>query len=228
MTIAHEGSMRRAEPTRCRRRPWLTGAVFAVTAAMGVAQLIHPALLDALERSPAALHGQWWRFGTALLVQDGGIAGLASNLLFLALIGAIAEQVISRGWWIVQYLAVGVATEFLALLWQPIGGGNSIAVCGLTGAVAVAAWHRHERLPRWAPSAVALWCGALLATAWLPLIVLGFVGAGVARIRQQAGRSTGELVLAAVIATGAALAVVADIHGAALMLGLLLAWGRRR
>jgi hypothetical protein len=35
----------------------------------------------------------------------------------------------------------------VAYLWQPVGGGNSIAVCGLAGALAIACWNRDPRLP---------------------------------------------------------------------------------
>lgn len=205
------------------RRPWLTVVVCAVTAAMAIAQWSQPELLVLLGRTPAALHGEWWRMVTALVVQDGGVIGTGSNVLFLAVIGAIAEQVISRRAWLVQYVGVGVAVELLAQWWQPVGAGNSIAVCGLTGAIALAAWREDPALPRWAAQAVLLWCGALLATAWPPLIALGFVGAGVARMRREHGRSVGPFVLGSVTATGVALTALANIHGAALVLGLLLA-----
>jgi hypothetical protein len=84
-----------------------------------------------------------WRWLTSLLVQDGGVLGTASNLIFLGLLGAVAGQV-------------------AGVFWQPVGAGNSMAVCGLAGLVA---WSlRHERMLGWAGTAVALWLGALLAT----------------------------------------------------------------
>jgi hypothetical protein len=61
----------------------LTIALTALTGVVSVAGLISPAVLGALERTPAALHGEAWRWITSLLVQDGGVLGTASNLIFL-------------------------------------------------------------------------------------------------------------------------------------------------
>ena len=74
----------------------LTIALTALTGFVSVAGLISPAVLGGLERTPAALHGEVWRWVTSLLVQDGGILGTASNLIFLGLLGVAAEQVVGR------------------------------------------------------------------------------------------------------------------------------------
>lgn len=206
-----------------RRGPWLTAVVVAVTAAGGIAQHIFPGLLGQLERSPAGLHGQWWRIGTALFVQDGGLAGLVSNLIFLAAIGVAAEQVCTRRRWMVQYFGTGLLAELVGYAWQPIGGGNSIAICGLASAVAVTAWRDHARLAPWVPSVVLVWCGALLGYLWEPLIILGII-AGVAASRAAlAGRRTGPAILLGVVFAGVVLAAAANIHGAALLIGVALA-----
>lgn len=64
------------------------------------AQLIHPALLTLLERDAARIRqGEWWRLATALLVQDGGLAGGISNIAALLLIGSQAEQLLQRRVW---------------------------------------------------------------------------------------------------------------------------------
>ena len=106
------------------------------------------------------------------------------------------------------------------MFWQPVGAGNSVAVCGLAGLVA---WSlRHERMPGWAGTAVALWLGALLATWWPPLFAVGVLGTAldrsVARTR-PALRTAG-----AVVASGAVAAVLIaanNVHGAALAVGTL-------
>jgi len=54
------------------RRPVLTAGVLVVTAAISVAGLLAPPLVEALRRDGAALSdGHLWRLVTALLVQDG-------------------------------------------------------------------------------------------------------------------------------------------------------------
>jgi Cupredoxin-like domain len=62
-----------------RRLPVVTGVVFAVTATTSILQFAIPGMLEALQRTPQGLHGDWWRTFTALLVQDGGVAATASK-----------------------------------------------------------------------------------------------------------------------------------------------------
>ena len=156
-----------------RRFPVLTAVVFAVTAVPSVIGLVDADVLAALQRAPEGLHGDWWRTFTALLVQDGGVPGTLSNLFFLLVIGALAEQVAGRGRWLVAYLGAGLAGELAGYAWQPRGAGNSVAVCGLAGVLAEAL-AAGARLPRLAPMALLWWCGALLASRWgaVPLLVL--------------------------------------------------------
>ncbi len=146
------------------RTPWLTAVVVVVTATPSSLQFGVPGLLATLERTPAGLGGEWWRSATALLVQDGGVAGTVSNLVFLAVIGMIAEQVMSRPRWLVLYLVPGLVGEFAAYAWQPVGAGNSVAICGLAGGLAVLMLRSDVRLPVATPYAQLLWIGALVAT----------------------------------------------------------------
>jgi len=107
------------------------------------------------------------------------------------------------------------------VLWQPVGAGNSVAVCGLAG---LTAWSlRDERMPGWAGPAVALWLGALLATWWPPLFVVGVLGTALDR----AFARTRPMVRtpAAVVASGVVAAVLiaaGDVHGPALAVGTLV------
>jgi len=201
------------------RFPVLTVGVTTVTAATNLVQLTVPGVLERFERTPAGLHGEWWRTVTSLFVQDSGIAGTVSNLLFLVLIGTVAEQVVSRPRWLLHYFGVGLASEFVGYLWQPVGGGNSIAVCGLTGVAALALWQRDSRLPAWAAGATVLWCGALFASLWWPLLVVGVVAVAIVQGRPWAVRPAG----AAVALTGVFLSALTNIHGGALLIGILLA-----
>ena len=203
------------------RPPVLTVALTALTGTVSVAGLISPAVLGTLERTPAALHGEAWRWVTSLLVQDGGVLGTASNLIFLALLGAAAEQVAGRMTIALCYLTAGLTGQAAGVLWQPVGAGNSVAVCGLAG---LTAWSlRHEGMPGWAGPAVALWLGALLATWWSPLFVVGVLGTALDRAFART-RPTARTA-AAVVASGVVAAVLiaaGNVHGPALAVGTLV------
>lgn len=215
-----------------RRFPALTLAVLVVTAAVNIAGLAAHGVLTGLERTPAGLHGDWWRTGTSLFVQDGGLVGTASNLLFLAVIGAMAEQVMSRPRWLLHYFGVGLLTELIAYAWQPTGGGNSIAICGLAGGLALALWRADPRLPNLTAPALMIWSGVLLATlssaASIPGIVAGAIAAGLVKAGRERGIAVERPAALAVTATGLALAACQNIHGAALVLGIVLACLLRR
>jgi membrane associated rhomboid family serine protease len=211
-------------PKAIRRFPIVTTVVFVVTAAVNAAQLASASVLGDLERVPAGLHGDWWRVLTSLFVQDGGVAGTLSNLAFLLVIGVAAEQVTTRPRWLLGYFGAGLVGEFAGYAWQPVGGGNSVAVCGLAGIVVIAAWRADDRLPVFGLPAAMLWVGALLATWWPPLVGVGIVGlVGAARLAEARWRYLGVAALVLTVFSGAALAIDRNIHGAALLAGLVIA-----
>ena len=224
---------RRAEPqTRAmtmrerfglRRFPVVTAVVFAVTGVSNVLQFLVPGMLVRLERAPAGLHGDWWRTGTALFVQDGGVAGTLSNLAFLVAAGAVAEQVTSRPRWLLGYFGAALTGELAGYAWQPYGGGNSIAICGLAGLVAVALWHRDTLLPAYAPTILLIWCGALAADIWYPLLAIGVVAGVLARVAGDRGVPVVRWAAAGALLTGAAMTAAGNIHGAALLTGIAIA-----
>jgi hypothetical protein len=217
----------RRVPAGRHRVPVLTIGVLALTAGTGLAQAADRGLLTHLQRTPAESHGDWWRIASALLVQDGGMVGAVSKLAFLGLIGVAAEQVLTRPRWVVHYVGVGLATEVLAYSWQPVGAGNSIAVCGLAGGVAVACRRGDSRLPAYSDLVLLLWCGALLGTLSddlvVPGIALAAAGAALARRNHERRELSHRLVPLAVVATGTVLAAATNIHGAALLAGFGLA-----
>jgi hypothetical protein len=57
--------------------------VVSGTALITLASLVYPGILLALQRSPAALGGQVWRFLTPLFVERGGWKEIAFNLVAL-------------------------------------------------------------------------------------------------------------------------------------------------
>ncbi|MFD8599369.1 rhomboid family intramembrane serine protease [Kitasatospora sp. NPDC059646] len=135
-----DGGPREALTALARRRPWVTLALFAVLAVMAVVQYAAPGVVDGLGRRPGALtDGQWWRAGTALLVQSSGAAQIAVNLPALLVVGAVAEPVLGRWRTLAVFLASGVLAQAVSLAgWSVRGGGDSVAICGLLGALAVA------------------------------------------------------------------------------------------
>ena len=109
-------------------RPWLTGVVCALLVICLMAQLNLPDLLSHMERDGSAIRaGQFYRLFTALWFQDGGIVGGLFNIVMLAVLGVIAEQVLSRAAWLCIYLIGGLLSEVTAIAWQPVGAGNSVA-----------------------------------------------------------------------------------------------------
>lgn len=120
------------------RRPYLTAAVFAVTLACGIAQLVHPPLYDAMRRDAARIDaGEWYRLVTGMFFQDGWAFGLVSNLLWLAVFGTLAERVFGRARWLLLYFGCGLFGQFVSYVWlNPVGAGNSMCVAGLIGGLA--------------------------------------------------------------------------------------------
>ncbi len=205
-----------------RRFPLLTTVVFAVTALSNALQFAVHGTLDHLERAPAGLHGEWWRTVTALFFQDGGVVGTVFNLAFLVMIGVVAEQVITRPQWLIGYFGAGLCGELAGYAWQPYGAGNSVAICGLAGAIAVTLWSG-GRFTGVAAMVLLLWCGGLAAALWWPLILCAAALGTLARIGADRGVAVGRPVAVLALATGVALAADRDIHGAALLAGLAIA-----
>jgi membrane associated rhomboid family serine protease len=74
------------------------------------------------------------------VVQDGGAPGATFNVLTLALVGSVAERRLGRARLVVLFFAGGIAAEVIALWWQPVGAGNSVANFSVAGGLAVAAF----------------------------------------------------------------------------------------
>jgi membrane associated rhomboid family serine protease len=212
-----------------RRRPLLTLTVFVMTAAANIAQFAAPTVLTHLQRTPAGAHGDWWRSATSLLVQDGGVGGTVSNLLFLLIVGIAAEQVAARWAWLVAYLGAAAVGEAVAYAWQPTGGGNSVAICGLAAVVAVALGRRDRRLPPFGPFVMLLWTGALLSTWIFPVGIAGLAAAATSNTPGFWNRRYARpFAIGFVVATGMLLCAVRNIHGAAWLAGLAIAFAIQR
>ena len=132
--VSHTGSNR-----ILRRPPWLTLILMAGIGIPTALQFLFPTIVPLLQRDAAAFSaGDWWRIITPLFVQDGGISGTTFNLVSLLLVGIVAEQVWNRDSMLILFFAGGVIGELVALAWQPIGAGNSVANFSLAGGLVVA------------------------------------------------------------------------------------------
>ncbi|MER7540535.1 rhomboid family intramembrane serine protease [Streptomyces sp. NPDC097704] len=110
-----------------------TGLV-ATMVVLGVAQTAAPAMIDALDRHP---HGEWWRAVTALMVQSSGWFQLLFNLAALAVVAPLAERQFGSWRTLLVFTASGVTAQAVSMAgWSLQGGGDSVAICGLVGALA--------------------------------------------------------------------------------------------
>jgi membrane associated rhomboid family serine protease len=208
--------------TRFRRTPWLTLSVATVTAVGLVVQERVPGTLEHLERSPAAWHGDWWRWITALVTQDGHVAGGVFNIAGLLLVGIAAEQVVSRGAWLTIYLGAGLLGQLVGHWWQPTGAGNSVAVCGLGALLTMDLVLHPGRRTALGVCAPGMWCSALASTSWSPMLYVGVVACLLAA--GPLGHRAWTAYVAGAVVVASTIVLVADqnIHGGTLAVALLV------
>lgn len=111
--------------------------LWLVVTAVSGAQLFVPGWYDALYRDPEAIlhRGQLWRLVTAMLVQDGWAAGMAFNLVLLAVVAVPAARYLGGPAAVSVFLGTGITLNVLGTLFGSSGGGNSGATLALAGAV---------------------------------------------------------------------------------------------
>lgn len=120
---------------RTWRRPTPGAAVglVATMSVLGVAQEVVPDMIDTLERHP---HGAWWRAVTALLVQSSGWPQLLFNLAALAVVAPVAERHFGPWRMALIFATSGVTAQAVSMAALSLrGGGDSVAICGLVGAL---------------------------------------------------------------------------------------------
>ncbi|MEU5191621.1 rhomboid family intramembrane serine protease [Streptomyces klenkii] len=141
-TLAEQGGKEVPPPLALLRawRPPVPVAAIVLVAAMvvlGMAQMVFPAMVDAMERHP---DGAWWRAVTALLVQSSGWFQLLFNLAALVVVTPVAERRFGSWPMVLVFVVSGVAAQAVSMAgWSRQGGGDSVAICGLVGALA--AWY---------------------------------------------------------------------------------------
>ncbi|MEV4012249.1 rhomboid family intramembrane serine protease [Nonomuraea angiospora] len=205
-------------------KPYTTAVVFVITAIPSLLQFALPGLEPALMRDPAAIGaGEWWRLGTALVVQDGGLLGTLFNLGCLAVLGYLAERAFGPARWLALYAAGAVAGEVAGYLLNDPGAGNSIAVCGLAGGLAVAAGDRLGRALG-AYYALVLGVSVLMGLGTWGVIVMVAVAAAGSQLVGKRERLPLWLFAAVAVPAAGVLAALADLHGVALMSGIIVGW----
>lgn len=119
------------------RPPRITAIVLVVTVLLTGLALVFPRIEATLGRTPAVRAGEWWRLLTPIFMNTHGWTQLISNVLALAVVGAVVERQWGPGLWVAFYVAGGLAGEIAGLAWKPIGAGSSVAICGLLGSLSV-------------------------------------------------------------------------------------------
>ncbi|MEU7040261.1 rhomboid family intramembrane serine protease [Streptomyces varsoviensis] len=126
-----------ARAEKSGRIPRATLTVLLVTGAFTVWQFLHPHLLDQLRRDPDLVtNGEWWRSFTPLLVQDPPWQAVAT-VTGIVILGVNVERFYGGAGMLAVYLGSGLAGEAIGYALQPHGAGNSVADCGMIGALAV-------------------------------------------------------------------------------------------
>jgi membrane associated rhomboid family serine protease len=203
------------------RFPWLTSLVTLVTAGFFAGQLADSRVLVALQRSPDGL--QWtsaWRVLTALLIQSDGWGQAVFNLISLVIFGTVVELVLPRWAWLVLYLSAGVVGQLLGYAWNPPGGGNSVAVCGLAGAIIAMMVLGRPVVP--VAMLVAYYPAALLGLHLANQAVTVIATAGLVGLVFWRGKWLLPWLGGLLIAEAVLLAFYRDHHGPALLTGALV------
>ncbi|MCX5381848.1 rhomboid family intramembrane serine protease [Streptomyces sp. NBC_00083] len=145
------GGGRRSSPVESLRVLWgrpvplVAAGMVACMVVMAGVQSTAPAVMAHLQRAPGA---PWWRAASALLVQTSGWLQLTFNLAALIALAPAAQRALGPLVMPLVFLVSGVAAQAVSMAgWSPTRGGDSVALCGLVGALAVTAALRPGPLP---------------------------------------------------------------------------------
>ena len=208
---------------------------------------LSPSILSVLQRDRVALAaGQWWRILSPLLVDsDGWFHWVYVSIGFIC-VGVTAEHFLGRWRWLLLFFSGALAGELAGYVWQPYGGGTSIALFGVMGGLIVLLLKRGSALsPITAlyagtvvvvlvveAAASALHLEALMGII-LALVLCWLVGMMLTQlIKRDAPPRTLFLFLLGIDLVGALiLTLLHDNHGpslfAGMAVGVLLAWLER-
>jgi len=147
---------------------WVSGFVVAFYVWLGPYDAGNAVLCGAAVDSEAVLHGEWWRLVTALTVHSGA-AHLASNVLFLLLLGYAVCLSFGGGLGWALILASGIAGNAVACLFHGLHHVSVGASTACFGALGILSTHQMIRNLRRFGAMRSVW-----SRTWVPL------GAGLA------------------------------------------------
>jgi membrane associated rhomboid family serine protease len=230
---------RRSSKRPVRPLPILTLVAVGVALVAGIVQYAFPGVSHALERTPPFSDSEWWRAATSLLVQTLGWYQVLGNLVTLAVFGTLVEWRLGRAWWLALVIAGTVGGQVAAYGWREAGGGDSIAVCGLAGGLAIELLTQPrsrpdrsqlrpiESLEHTAAYLVALYVAGLtgwgLFSARAALAAVAVAAVGVGSLKAVRVRHVNLAAVGATPPCAFALLISHDLHGAALTAGMGLA-----
>ncbi len=121
------------------RIPPATAAIVSIVVFTVAIQELRPDWLAMAGRDPARFAaGEWWRPITALFAYDDGPVQKLGIVFGALALGLLAERKFGAVEWLLVAFVSGLAGQIVALWWQPVGAGSSVAIAGLLGATA--AW----------------------------------------------------------------------------------------
>lgn len=157
--------------SRLRQVPVTAVVIWIIVAVPSVLQFPFPAIYEVLHRSRADIvgGGEWWRVATAIVVQDGGVAGCVFNLILLAVAAYVSCKVWGQPGTATLFVVAGVGLNVLAVVFSATdGGGNSGATLPLVASLPAYGLI----LLRGAERAVAVVAAAVVAV--VAIVLIGF------------------------------------------------------
>jgi len=112
--------------------------------------------------------GEWWRVATSVFLH-AGLWHLGFNLLSLARIGPLIEELYGRGVAVFLFMATGIAAAVGTRVWglPGVGIGASGAILGLIGAAAAAGHRSGTTIGRQTRNVALRWVGYVFVFGWV-------------------------------------------------------------
>jgi rhomboid protease GluP len=219
--------------------PFLVITILLITTIGVIFQLLDPTVFLALRRDPVALsRGEWWRVITPLLVNDGDpFWHFVFDTFGLILVGTVTERLLGQVRWLILFLVGAAAGTIAGYLWNPYGAGLSISLCGLISGLVI--WQIRRNDFHLLPSiyslglAFTLTCEvvveAFVSNKLIGMLIVVIICCALINLllllhkRKPATQLSTYFVGGGVLLCALVLISMRDIHGIALLTGLVMA-----